>query len=204
LRLLGAGDIVVRTSDTHLTSLAESAVRGTRGSRLALLDDAVLVAVRRWPTIAVRLLERYANQTQTLAAQFVIAQLPRAEQRVFTLMWLLAERWGQVTRFGTHLPLQLTHETLGLLIGASRPSVSLALRELCDRGALIKQDRGWFLLEPPPQTHSSRPSEAAPTTSLRDRAAASPDESPTQANHGAGCAAIAARGRNPASGLLQP
>ena len=34
------------------------------------------------------------------------------------MMWLLAESWGQVTSAGTTLPLTLTHDTLGGLVGA--------------------------------------------------------------------------------------
>jgi hypothetical protein len=67
-------------------------------------------------------------------------------------MWLLAESWGRVTPAGTTLPLSLTHDALGALIGARRPTVTLALRELTERGAVIRQDQGWLLLEAPPHT----------------------------------------------------
>jgi hypothetical protein len=52
---------------------------------------------------------------------------------------------------GTTLPVMLTHDALGGLIGARRPTVTLALRELTDRGAVVRQDRGWLLLEQPAQ-----------------------------------------------------
>jgi hypothetical protein len=67
-------------------------------------------------------------------------------------MWLLAESWGQVTASGTVLPIELTHSALGGLIGARRPTVTLALSELSERGALVRQAGGWLLLEPPAQT----------------------------------------------------
>lgn len=159
LRLLGAGDLVIRTPVAHLMVLAESDVRGTPASRLALLDEAMLFAIRRWPAVAVRLLERFADQSQTLAAQLVISQLPRVDRRLLALMWLLADRWGRVTTSGTHLPLNLTHGTLGALIGARRSTVTLALGELADRGSLVKQHHGWLLIEPPAQ----------PTSALCDR-----------------------------------
>jgi len=149
LRLLGPGDILMRSSGVSLVVIGESDVTGTPGTRLALLDDAMLYAIRRWPAVAVRLLERFSEQSQTLAAQFVIGQLPRVDQRVLALMWLLAERWGRVTTSGTYLPLDLMHATLGALIGARRSTVTLALRELTDRGALVKRQEGWLLVEPP-------------------------------------------------------
>jgi len=155
LRLLGAGDIVMRASGASLMVVVASELTGMPESTVALLDDALLFAIRRWPAVAVRLLERFSEQTQTLAAQFVIAQLPRVDQRVLALMWLLAERWGRVTMLGTHLPLSLTHVTIGALIGARRSTVTLALRELVDRGALLKHEQGWLLVEPPAKATAS-------------------------------------------------
>jgi CRP/FNR family transcriptional regulator, cyclic AMP receptor protein len=155
VRLLGAGDIVIYAPHARLMVLADSQLSATRDARLALLDDALLVAVRHWPVLAMRLLERFAEQTQALAAQFVITQMPRVDQRVFALLWLLAERWGRVTRSGTYLPLKVTHQMLGALIGARRPTVTLAMTQLADRGALIKQPQGYLLIEPPPQPTGS-------------------------------------------------
>jgi Crp-like helix-turn-helix domain len=81
----------------------------------------------------------------------VICQLPRVDQRVLALLWLLAESWSQVTPGGVRLPLTLTHETLGAMIGARRPTVTLALRKLSKDGSIVHQDSGWLLLEPPPE-----------------------------------------------------
>lgn len=65
------------------------------------------------------------------------------------MLWLLSESWGQVTPSGVRLPLALTHETLGALVGARRPSVTLAVSKLAQDGAIVHQDTGWLLLEPP-------------------------------------------------------
>jgi CRP/FNR family transcriptional regulator, cyclic AMP receptor protein len=164
LRLLGPGDIVMHASDARLMVLADSHLTATTDATLALLDDALLFAVRRWPVLALRLLERFAEQSETLAAQFVIAQLPRVDQRVFALLWLLAERWGRVTSNGTYLPVNLTHQMLGGLIGARRPTVTLALTQLTDRGALIRQQLGWMLIEPPAQPAGSISSDTSTPT----------------------------------------
>jgi DNA-binding transcriptional MocR family regulator len=83
------------------------------------------------------------------------------------MLWLLAESWGHVTSVGTTLPLSLTHDVLGELIGARRSTVTLALTELSDRGAIVRQDRGWLLLEPPP-TGAETPSEIADPSLLVD------------------------------------
>ena len=98
---------------------------------------------------------------QRLTGQLVICQLPRVDQRVLAILWLLAESWGHVTPGGVRLPLALTHETLGALIGARRPTVTLALRKLSEKGSIVRQDSGWLLLEPPPEPEGT-PKELAP------------------------------------------
>lgn len=150
LRLLGAGDMVVRSGAVRTALLSESSYRTTGRLRLATLDDRVLLAARRFPRVFAGLQIRLAEQHQRLAAQLVICQLPRVEDRLLALMWLLAETWGRVTTSGTMLPLALTHDALGELVGARRPTVTLALKELAGRGSLLRQGEEWLLVEPPP------------------------------------------------------
>lgn len=153
MRLLGPGDILPLNGLPAPMLVAESTFRATSGTRLAILGREVLFAARQWPSLVAGLQLRAAQQADRLNAQLVICQLPRVDQRLLALLWLLAESWGRVTPCGTALPLKLTHEALGALIGARRPTVTLALRELAERGAVIRQDHGWLLLEPPPQGH---------------------------------------------------
>ena len=70
-----------------------------------------------------------------------------------------------MTPSGVVVPLSLTHELLGRLVGARRPTVSLALKALIDRGALVRrQDRSWLLLEPAPDLAPRREPEGSPAT----------------------------------------
>ena len=62
------------------------------------------------------------------------------------LFWQLADRWGTVTAFGVAVSLQLTHEVLGRLVGAQRPTVTLALSELAEAGLVVRVPKaGWLL-----------------------------------------------------------
>jgi Crp-like helix-turn-helix domain len=101
------------------------------------------------------------------------------------LLWLLAERWGYVSTMGTHLRLDLTHETLGSLVGARRPTITLAVSELVDRGALIKQQQGWLLIEPPAQPTASMADIDTPTIELHGASSAwsCVPEPPTHSPH---------------------
>jgi hypothetical protein len=57
------------------------------------------------------------------------------------------------------------------MIGARRPTVTLALGELVDRGALVRQDRGWLLIEAPRPVEGRR-TEIEPPRVLEDGASA--------------------------------
>jgi hypothetical protein len=162
LRLLGRGDMLSRSGGARTAILGDSSYRASGHVQLAMLDDRVLLTARRFPRLFVGLHVRLAEQQQRLAAQLVICQLPRVEDRVLALMWLLAETWGRVTTSGTVVPMALTHDTLGELIGARRPTVTLALKTLAERGSLFRQDGEWLLLERPPQGSAPSPARADP------------------------------------------
>jgi hypothetical protein len=148
LRLLGPGDMLL-ASGTAPSMLVEARCRVAAPTQLALLGDEILLAAHRWPALVAGLCVRMGDQADRLGTQLAICQLPRVDQRLLALMWMLAESWGHVTPHGTRLPLVLTHDVIGGLIGARRPTVTLALRDLSDRGAIVRQDEGWLLLEPP-------------------------------------------------------
>jgi CRP-like cAMP-binding protein len=113
---------------------------------LAILDDHFLQAVRRWPRLVSGLLERAGDNHDRTLVQLAIAQQPRVEDRLVVLFRLLADQWGRVTTAGIVLPMSLTHEALGRLIGARRPTVTLALKSLAASGRLMRQkDGAWFL-----------------------------------------------------------
>jgi CRP/FNR family cyclic AMP-dependent transcriptional regulator len=150
LRLLGPGDLLGAPGAPASSLLVASSWQAAAPTRLALLEREVLLAVRRTPRLAAGMHARVAEQVDRVAVQLAICQLARVEHRLLSLLWLLAESWGQVTPSGTALRLHLTHETLGGLVGARRPTVTLALGELVARGSLAKQDRGWLLLDAPP------------------------------------------------------
>jgi hypothetical protein len=107
----------------------------------------VLALVQRYPRLVEGLHASVQEQQQRLVAQLLICQLPRVEDRVQAILWLLAETWGRVTPSGTVLPMRLTHDAIGQLIGARRSTVTLGLRALADRGVILRRRDDWLLLE---------------------------------------------------------
>jgi hypothetical protein len=112
---------------------------------LAVLDRNFLLAASRWPALLETLLSRTLRRARWLAFQVGMKQITRVEGRVLVLFWALAERWGVVTTRGVHVRLPLTHETIGRLVGARRPSVTTALGALRDSGALERMPDGYLL-----------------------------------------------------------
>lgn len=157
LRLLGPGDVLSREGDAGWGPISRSTYRSPGALRLALLDDRTLGAGQHFPRLFAGLHVRMGEQHQRLATQLVICQLPRVEERILGMLWLLAETWGHVTASGTTVPVALTHDALGECIGARRPTVSLALKELSDRGAILRQRGGWVLLESLPDAPGAIP-----------------------------------------------
>jgi CRP/FNR family cyclic AMP-dependent transcriptional regulator len=150
LRLLGPGDTVSRQGPRIPAMISQASCRAAGGLSLALLDERVLLASRRFPGLVAALQIQMGEQHLRLVTQLIICQLPRVADRVLTLMWFLAESWGRVTPAGTSLPLSLTHDAIGELIGAKRPTVSLALKELVQQNAVVRQAGGWLLLKGAP------------------------------------------------------
>lgn len=151
LALIGPGALVpLAPSETLSFSIADAELRVLSRTRVALLDGRFLLAAGRWPRLVAGMHARMLEHAHRLTVQLAISQLPRVEDRLLGLMWLLAESWGRVTPTGIRVRLSLSHEALGALIGARRPTVTLALGKLAKRGSLIKQDNEWVILEAPP------------------------------------------------------
>jgi CRP/FNR family cyclic AMP-dependent transcriptional regulator len=158
LRLLGPGDILAVGGTLRSPLLRQDECRAAAPTQLALLGDEVLSAAQRWPRLMAGLHARIGEQSERLAIQLVICQIPRVQERLLALLWLLAESWGRVTPVGTAVPVGLTHEALGELIGARRSTVTLALKELTERGAILRQDDSWLLVGSPPEPIGEMPS----------------------------------------------
>lgn len=117
-----------------------------RPTRMAVLDTPFVLRIARWPTINSRIVSRVAQRARYLALLQAVTHLPRADARVLILFWLLADRWGRVTPDGVHVSLPLTHEVLALLVGAHRPTVTIALKRLNESGFLVRHRSDDWLL----------------------------------------------------------
>jgi CRP/FNR family cyclic AMP-dependent transcriptional regulator len=144
--LLGPTDIVDDAPPDDALLPAEAQWSVPHAARIVILDDRLLPILRAWPAVGRTLLDRATRRESRLSTHRAIAQLPRVDQRLLAFFGHLAERWGRVAAAGVVVPLQLTHETLGRLIGARRPTVSLALKDLAGNSLLERRNDGSWLL----------------------------------------------------------
>jgi CRP/FNR family cyclic AMP-dependent transcriptional regulator len=75
-----------------------------------------------------------------------ISHLAKVEDKLLVALWHLASTWGRVTPQGVYVPLALTHTVLGEVVGAYRPSVTVAMQRLHDRGEVTRTSEGGYLL----------------------------------------------------------
>jgi hypothetical protein len=113
---------------------------------LAVLDRGFLAAGRRWPALMAISHARYARRVDRMAQRTAALQLARVEDRMLAILWQLTDRFGSVAPDGIVMRLPLTHRVLGQLVGAQRPTVSLALQILHEEGKLIRREDGSLLL----------------------------------------------------------
>ncbi len=158
--LVGPGDVVdLDTPGDEALVPVSGRWTTSEAAIVAVLGDELLPALRGWPSVAAALVARAARRAARVEVQRGISQLPRVEDRLLALLGHLAERFGRVGVDGVVVPVALTHEMLGRLVGARRPTVSLALKHLDRDGVVLRRGDGAWLLAPGALDHLAAPAE---------------------------------------------
>jgi CRP/FNR family transcriptional regulator, cyclic AMP receptor protein len=157
--LLGVGDLLQPSEHDgqEATVPFESSWRVLTPLRLAVLDLGWMTRMAPFPEIAAELALRLMVRSRRLATMLAIAHHHRLEDRLRLFFWELADRYGRVTSEGVRLEIGLTHELIGHLVGAHRPSVSVALARLERDGHVRRSERGLLLLGSPPGLDETLP-----------------------------------------------
>ena len=155
LELLNAGDILAPLlSDAwRYGSRVVSRYVAHGPVSLAVLGDRFRAATRRWPAVGDDLLDRLARQTHRASAHLAMLHASRVEERILLLFEDLGQRCGRMTTNGVVIDINLTHDLIGRLVGAQRPTVTLALQTLGAAGSLRRVDRDrWMIPRDPGAT----------------------------------------------------
>lgn len=100
------------------------------------------------PNIGLQIIRNLSAQISQLTNRVEDMAISGIAERLLRLLTRLAAEHGTPQDEGTLLPLLLTHEELGFLLGAHRVSVTRAMQELKQTGWLAKKGR-FLLLSPP-------------------------------------------------------
>jgi CRP/FNR family transcriptional regulator, cyclic AMP receptor protein len=150
IELLMAGDLL-RPWQEDAASFDEARWRVLEPVGIAELSPDVGAQLCRFPALVEVLVARVMQRCRSLAAFAAIQSITGLEDRLVALFWHLAERDGRRTDEGVLVPLELTHKILAKLIGARRPSVTVALRGLSVDGRVARLNgEGWLLSGDPP------------------------------------------------------
>jgi CRP-like cAMP-binding protein len=151
--LLGEGDVLQSQVDQRDDALIHVRTywHMLTPVRIAALDSEFARALVHWPQVTATILERTNRRLLKMAIHQALLQLSPVETRLLVMFWYLAERWGRVTPDGIVLPLALTHQVLGQLVGCQRASVTTALKAVTSSGLVERLGHGSWLLhgEPP-------------------------------------------------------
>src|SRR5215216_894937 len=148
IELLGAEDLVRpwEEGEEEASVPREVSWRVLQPAQIAVLDQRFARRVARWPEIGAALLDRMFRRVQRLSFHVAILEHPRVDVRLMLLFWQLADRWGHVGPEGVTVPMRLTHQALGRLVPAQRPSVTASLTRLAEHGLIQRDDAGLWLL----------------------------------------------------------
>lgn len=150
--LVGPGDLVRPWDGAGESGLVRHHIRWRvlQETRLALLGRRFTTIAARWPMLTGALVARSVSRSHGLALSAAITCTIRLDQRLLMLFAHLADRWGKVRPDGLLVPVPMTHEVVARLIGACRPSVSTALKQLGREGLVVRmRSEGWLLRHPP-------------------------------------------------------
>lgn len=151
LLLAWEGDLIRPCDDgvaPWLDGVAETSVswEALTPAVVAELGPGVIDAADRAPGLLMALARRGAMLQARASVHQAISQLSRVSDRLLAALLLVAEERGQATVQGLVVHLPLTHERLGALIGARRPTVSLAVAQLRRCELLHRREDGAWVI----------------------------------------------------------
>jgi hypothetical protein len=154
--LVGADDLVRPWEMGEASLLRGASWQALSPLRIALLDGDFARRANGLDSLTDALVAKVAQTSHWLFAKSLVTGTSVIEERLLLLFALLGERWGKATSAGVFVAMPLTHQVLATLIGARRPSVSTALRELSAAGVLRRIPEGWLLCRTGPSGEPRR------------------------------------------------
>jgi CRP-like cAMP-binding protein len=148
VEIVGPGDILRPWDDSFQQTLVptDSAWEVIDAGAVAVLGRHATMVIGHWPELTAAFSARCLRRVRSQAFLMAAANFTRVEDRLLASLWHLGSTWGRVTREGIVLPFRLTHEMLAQIVGARRPSVTIAMGALKREGRLLRRPDGRYVL----------------------------------------------------------
>jgi hypothetical protein len=156
--LLSSGDILRPWDQPTRWNLIPPELdwRVFRPARLAVLDERVTNFICRRAELVTAFTSRMLRRAHYGHYLMAISHLTRVEDKLLATLWHIASTWGRVTPEGVMIPFRLTHEVLGEIVGAQRPSVTQAMGQLQQRNEVTRGAHGGYVLIGDPERWAAR------------------------------------------------
>lgn len=159
--VVGPSDIIRPWEKDLIPSLVPTLTdwRVLEPARVALIDGQATKVIGRWPELSAAVGGRLLRRSRSLAYLMAAQHFVRVEDRLLATLWHLASMWGRVTLQGTVVPFRLTHDMLASIVGAQRPTITIALQSLVRQERLTRDGSRRYVLvgDPPDWQHERLP-----------------------------------------------
>lgn len=105
-------------------------------------------AIPSHPELALSLMRVIALKQRILASRIQYLALPKPEMRIGELLVRLSDLYGEKHDDGTLITIPLTHEQIAAMTGATRVTVTRALKRLAEIGAIEIRQRRIRVIDP--------------------------------------------------------
>jgi CRP/FNR family transcriptional regulator, cyclic AMP receptor protein len=105
-------------------------------------------AISSNPELAISLMRIVAQKQRVLTSRMQYLALPKPEMRIGELLSRMTELYGEKHTDGTLIKMPLTHEQIAAMTGATRVTVTRALKRLTTLGAIEIRHRRIWVLDP--------------------------------------------------------
>ncbi|VVE18415.1 CRP-like cAMP-activated global transcriptional regulator [Pandoraea iniqua] len=146
LEVMGPGSMFGESPAVEGDSRIATAITVEDAELIEFDIRAIIDAIPARPELAVSLMRIIALKQRVLASRIQYLALPKPEMRIGELLARLADLYGEVHDGRTLISIALTHEQIAAMTGATRVTVTRALKRLTDLGVIeLKQRRIWVI-----------------------------------------------------------
>jgi len=114
---------------------------------LEISRETCLRIARASPSAGTAITAQIGGRLKQIEARAEDLAFRTVQQRVAHILLQLSGEFGQPVSRSVRITLRLTHAQLAALVGASRPTVSLALGQLEEAGLIVREDGNWIILD---------------------------------------------------------